>query len=502
MVLGMTHKDIETVAAVDLGSNSFHMVVATDSHGQIHLLDRLRERVALAEGLTKDLLLRDEVAERALECLRRFGQRLKFMPRKAVRAVGTSTLRKLQDRGRFLRAAAEALGHRIEIVSGSEEARLCYLGVAHSSPYVRGRRLVVDIGGGSTEVIVGEQFDVRESASLDMGCVSWSLRFFEDGKYSDDAFEKAEIQAQLELRAVKRRLKSLGWAQALGSSGTARAISEVLRESEFGSGLITPDGLKWLREKIVAAKSVKRLDLPGLGSDRHEVLAGGVAILRAIFRTLDVDRMEPASGALREGLLYDLLGRIHHEDIRDRTVRVMSERLRVDAEHAARVERVALDLFDQAAEPWQIDEDDGRRYLAYAARLHEIGLSVAYSGYHRHGAYLVDHGDMPGFSEEEKHVLAALIAGHRSKPVDEVFAAVPNGLMTMTQRLCALLRVAVRLNRSRSPRDLPRLRLFVGKSSLEIAFPVGWLDEHLLTRTDLTEEAERFDLLGLRLSIR
>lgn len=500
----MTSSSRESVAAVDLGSNSFHMVVAKDLHAQLHLLDRLRERVALAEGLGKGGDLDEKVAQRAIECLQRFGQRLRFMPGKAVRAIGTSTMRKLSDKGRFHRAAEAALGHPIEIVSGAEEARLVYLGVAHHAPFVHGRRLVVDIGGGSTEVIVGEAFDVRELASLDMGCVSWSQRFFEDGKTSDEQFEKAEIKAQVELRSVKRRLLSLGWEQVLGSSGTIRAVSSILREREGGSGIITWDGLKWLRDRIVAAKNVKKLDLPGMGSEREPVIAGGVAILRAVFRTLSIKSMEASQGALREGVLFDLLGRIHHEDVRDRTIRSYSQRHRVDEEQAARVERCALDLFAQAREPWNLDDgddDDARRMLSWAARLHEVGLSISYSGYHRHGAYLVANGEMPGFSEDEKHMLAAIIAAHRSKPTEEIFETLAPKQAALARRLCALLRVAVRLNRSRSPRALPRLRLTVGKSSLGIVFPEGWLDEHLLTRTDLLEEAERFEVLGLRLTI-
>jgi len=498
----MPSKTIETVAAVDLGSNSFHMVVAKEIHGNLHLLDRLRERVALAEGLTEDRTLDPVVAERALECLHRFGQRLQFMPGKAVRAVGTSTLRKIESNAAFLDAAERALGHPIEIISGAEEARLAYLGVSHYASYVRGRRLVVDIGGGSTEVIVGEGFDVRELASLDMGCVSWTRRYFEDGKLTDEAFEKAEIKAQVELRPAKRRLLALGWEQALGSSGTIRAVASVLREREGGSGIITWDGLKWLRERLVLAKTMKKIDLPGLGEERHPVIAGGVAVLRALFRTLAIKSMEASTGALREGVLYDLLGRIHHEDVRDRTIRAYSQKYRVDDEQAARVERTAIDLFDSSFEAWSLDEDDGRRLLSWAARLHEIGLAIAYSGYQRHGAYVVGHGDMPGFSEEEKRVLAAIIGNHRSKPVEADFIQLPPKRAHLAKRLCALLRISVRLHRSRAPRAIPRLRVDAGRSSFEIVFPSGWLDEHLLSRTDLVEEAERLDLLGLRLDIR
>lgn len=496
----MNEKAVETLAAVDLGSNSFHMIVAKDLNGQLHLLDRLRERVALAEGLTDGGEMRLEIAERAMECLKRFGQRLRFMPGSAVRAVGTSTLRQLRDGGAFLRRAEGALGHPIDIISGHEEARLVYLGVAHTAPFSPGHRLVVDIGGGSTELIVGEGFEVEQSSSLHMGCVQHTQRFFPDGKLGESAFEKAELAAQLEVRAVKQRFQSFAAERVLGSSGTIRAIASILRERDGGDGTITAEALKWLKERMIDAKSVKKLDLPGMGADRAPVLPGGVAILSSLFRALKIDKMEATHGALREGLLYDLIGRMHHADIRDRSIRTLTQRYQVDLDQTARVERAALLFFEQARDAWKLD-GYGRKLLSWAARLHEIGLSISYEDYHLHGAYLVRHSDMPGFSIDDKTHLATLILAHRSKPPKDLFDAIEPRLREPMRGLCGLFRLAVRLNRSRASRAFPRLQLSVEKDALRLGIPRGWLDQHLLTRADLIQEQDRFELLGLRLNI-
>ncbi len=472
------------------------MVVAREAHGQIHVVDRLRDRVGLAEGLLPDKSLGPEIAERALVCLRQFGQRIGHMPRHAVRVVGTNTLRQVEDDGRFIEAAESALGHRVEVISGEEEARLIYLGVAHSSPDVEGQQLVVDIGGGSTEIIVGEGFEVLDTASLHMGCVNFSLRHFPDGKISRKRFEEAMVAGLLELRAIKRRFRRRGWDRSIGSSGTIHAVEQILRENGWDDGGgITRLGLLELRRALVRAGSVQSIAIPGTPADRAPVLAGGVAILLAIFDSLQLERMVLSTGALREGVLYDLLGRIHREDVRDRTIRVFLGRYHADAEHARRVEATALALFDGVAGDWALDRIEDRRLLGWAARLHEIGLSVAYSGYHKHGAYLVRHGVMPGFSRDDQLMLAALIGGQRRKVTPAQFHEVPGLRRELGRRLCVLLRLAVRLHRSRSPIPPPPLEVRAGDGKLEVRFPNGWLDEHHLTRASL--ELEKSRLLGL-----
>lgn len=491
----------QIVAAVDLGSNSFHMVVARDDHGELSVTDRLRVRVALAEGLDRRGQLSEEVSARALDCLRQFGQRLSDMSPQSVRAVGTNTLRQLKDEGQFLRQAGAALGHSIDIIEGHEEARLIYLGVAHSNADDYGRRLVIDIGGGSTECIIGQRFEPELGDSFFMGCVRFSLKFFADGKLTARRYERAVTAARLELRPVRRRYREVGWERCLGSSGTIMAISSILRRGDGDDGRITLGGLEQIRDQLLEAGHVDRIELAGLPEDRAPVLAGGLAILHGLFRSLHIEEMEPADGALREGLLYELLGRIQHEDVRDRTIRSFAERFHADRAQAKRVEATVLSLFEQARAGWQLNAETGRRLLRWAARLHEIGLAVRYSGHHRHGAYLVSHSDMPGFSRQEQHNLALLIGNHRRKlrpePLTSPDGTDPDGLAC----LCGLLRVAVRLHRGRSSRPLPAIDVEATPGRLRLSFPPGWLDDHALSRAALGAEAAHLKALAIDLSV-
>ena len=474
------------VAAVDLGSNSFHMVIARVRDTELLILDRLRERVQLAAGLGKKGRLSDEAQARALGALERFGERLRDIP--SVRAVGTNTLRKAKNSRQFLTDACKALGHPIEVVSGREEARLIYLGVAHTTPDESGRRLVVDIGGGSTECILGERFEPLLAESLHMGCVSFSKRFFPDGEMTRERFKQAEIAAQLELQTIRRRFTSFGWDMALGTSGTILAIHDLSNEG----GALTRPGLRKLRKSLIAAGNISQLKLPGLRADRANVLPGGLAILSAVFESLGVERLGTSDGALREGLLYDLLGRFRHEDVRGRTIQNLEERYHVDREQGARVQRTALRLLEAVAGPWKLNRLRHRQLLGWAARLHEIGMTVAYSSYHKHGGYLLTHSDLPGFSIDERRMLASLVRSHRRKLQRDSFADAI-GLSGERQfRLCLLLRLAVVLNRSRSPRT-PKLGLEVStgksKSDLQLTMPAGFSESQPLTIADLEREA-------------
>jgi exopolyphosphatase/guanosine-5'-triphosphate,3'-diphosphate pyrophosphatase len=490
------------VAAVDLGSNSFHMVIARVVERELHIVDRLREPVRLAAGLTDDRLLDDDAQRRALECLTRFGQRLKAMRNGRVRAVGTNTLRQARDARRFLERAARAIGHPIEVVSGREEARLIYLGVAHTGATPGGRRLVVDIGGGSTECILGEGFDLHEADSLYMGCVSWSLRFFERGIVNAARMARATLAASQELQPIVEHYRAMGWDHCIGSSGTILAVAETLRTQGWSRGGITAKGLERLRAWLMQRGKVGRISLEGLKPERAPVIPGGVAILSALFEGFGIRRMTASPGALREGVLYDLLGRIRHEDVRDRTIRGFSERYQTDREHAARIERTALALLAQVAEPWGLADEEARQRLVWAARLHEVGLAVSYSGYHKHGAYLIAHSDMPGFSRDDQAMLAALVRCHRRKVPREAFAALGRGTSLRARRLCLLLRLAVLLNRSRRARATPAPRLEVPEAGVTVEFPEGWLAQHPLTRADLEVEAAMLERLGLALVYR
>lgn len=489
----------EVLAAVDLGSNSFHMLIARVVQGELHILDRMRETVRLAAGLDENKRITKEARDRALLCLQRFGQRVAELPQGSVRAVGTNTLRRAANARGFLRRAREALGHPIEVLPGREEARLIYLGVAHDISDDAGRRLVVDIGGGSTECILGERFEPLLTDSLHMGCVSFSNEFFPGGSLDRERFRAAEIGARLEMQSIERSYRAEGWDEAVGSSGTINAIAEILRLSGWEKGSVTRDGLRRLRKAMVAAGHVSRLELPGLAPDRVPVLAGGVAILTAIFDSLGVEEMRTSSFALREGLLYDLLGRIRHEDVRDRTIRRFGEVYHVDHEQSTRVERTALRLLQQVAEAWALDEELAKRFLVWAARLHEIGLAISYSGYHKHGAYLIEHSDMPGFSREDQALLATLVRLHRRKLDKALFREPPTFRTRLALRLVVLLRLSVLLNHSRRPEAVPNVRLEGEDNRLLVHFPKGWLEDHSLARADLEAETEALLAVGFEL---
>jgi exopolyphosphatase/guanosine-5'-triphosphate,3'-diphosphate pyrophosphatase len=494
--------DSDTLAAVDLGSNSFHLVVAAVVGDDLRILDRRRERVALAAGLDSRKLLNAETQERALACIERFGERLRGLPSGSIRAVGTSALRMARNARPFLARAGEALGQPVEVIPGSEEARLIYLGVAHDLSGDARRRLVVDIGGGSTECILGERFEALRTDSLHMGCVNYSNRFFQTGELSPDAMERAVIAARLEVRPLERPYRTLGWSECIGSSGTVVAVSEILRENGWAESGITEKGLRRLRKAVASAGHVDRLSLPGLQTERAPVIAGGVAILSAIFEGLAIETMQVSQGALREGILYDLLGRVRHEDLRDRTIKGFGERYRVDAEQAERVRQTALTLLEQAAPEWGIEPELGQKFLEWASRLHEIGLSVSYGGYHKHGAYLVGYSDMPGFSREDQQLLAILIGGQRRKLALSSLDDLPSSLQKPALRLCVLLRLAVLLNRNRSTQPLPAMKLTVKRGGYALEFPPGWLDENSLTRADLGEEAAFLRAAGIEAEAR
>jgi exopolyphosphatase/guanosine-5'-triphosphate,3'-diphosphate pyrophosphatase len=489
------------MAAVDLGSNSFHMVVARHQHGQLVIIDRLREMVRLAAGVAENGRIDKDVAARALACLERFGQRLRDMHADSVRVVGTNALRLAHRKQAFLERAREALGHPIEIIAGMEEARLIYLGVAHTMPNVTGRRLVVDIGGGSTELIIGDGLTPLELESLQMGCVALSERFFRDGKISARRMERARLAARMELEPVQAAFRRRGWDHAAGSSGTVRAIGDAIRTLDPQALTITPAGLQRAIEYSVDAGHTRELNLEPITEDRRPVFPGGLAILAEIFSVLDVKEMQVADGAMREGLLYDMLGRYKREDARERTVRAMQQRYHVDTEQAERVEASVRDFLEKTRDTWKLEEPLAHLALKWAARLHEIGLDVSHSGYHRHGAYLLENADMPGFPHEEQRLLARLVGAHRRKfTLDRVEELVPPWDRSAVY-LIVLLRLAVLLHRGRSTTALPPLELAATPKSLEVRFPARWLNEHPLTLADLQQEVDYLRTSGFRLRV-
>jgi exopolyphosphatase/guanosine-5'-triphosphate,3'-diphosphate pyrophosphatase len=477
------------------------MIVARYNHGQLIVLDRLREMVRLAAGLDEQGRLSRESIQRALSCLERFGQRLSDMRAESVRVVGTNTLRKAKRRGAFLERARDALGHPIEIISGVEEARLIHLGVAHTTPSEGGQRLVVDIGGGSTELIIGEGLAARRLESLYMGCVSLSARYFPDGEVTEKRMKRARTAAHLELEPVIPRFQRSEWDIAYGASGTLRAVADALQARDPAATYVSRDGLEWLLQECLRAGNVTRLRLAGLSPERQEVLPGGLAIILEVFDRLGVDTMRIADGALREGLLYDLLGRLTDEDARVRSVRAMEARFHVETAQADRVEATALAFLRQVADDWGLADPLAEPMLGWAARLHEVGLDIAHSQYQKHGAYLLQNADMPGFPSHEQQLLAAIVGAHRRKLLLASLEDLMPPWHMQALYLIVLLRLAVLLHRGRGPRSLPDLRLAVKGSSAEIAFPRGWLDEHPLTAIDLEQESGYLAAAGFKLRI-
>ncbi len=491
----------DVLAAVDLGSNSFHMVVARYSHGQLVVIDRLREMVRLASGVEENGRIDKEAAARALACLQRFGQRLRAMHARSVRVVGTNALRVARRKQAFLERAREALGHPIEIISGMEEARLIYSGVAHNMPSEAGRRLVVDIGGGSTELIIGDGLTPLELESLQMGCVALSERFFRDGRITDKRLSRARLAARLELEPVQAAFRRRGWMSAAGSSGTVRAIGEAMRELDPAYTAITREGLERVLAYMVKAGSTRELNLTSITDERRAVFPGGMAILTEVFDVLGIQSMRIADGAMRDGLLYDIVGRFTDEDARERSVRSMQERYHVDLAQAERVEATVADFLARTRAAWKLDDPQADLILKWAARLHEIGLDVSHNGYHRHGAYLLENADMQGFPREEQQLLARLVGGHRRKlSLERLDELVPPWDRDAVF-LIVLLRLAVLLHRGRSAVALPEIELIARGHTLELKFPGRWLKDHPLTTADLQQEIDHLKPHGWRLRV-
>jgi exopolyphosphatase/guanosine-5'-triphosphate,3'-diphosphate pyrophosphatase len=394
----------------------------------------------------------------------------------------------------FIPEAEIALGHPIEIVAGREEARLIYLGVAHSLPASPDRRLVVDIGGGSTEFIIGHGLKPHERESLHMGCVNFSRRFFADGVIDKAALKAAEVAARVEVERIVREFSRGNWQQAVGSSGTARALRELLEQNGWSAHGITADGLDKLRAQLLKAGHVDALDLPGLSRDRRPVIAGGFAIMAGLFAELGIEQMDVAETAMREGILYDLLGRFHKQDMREATVDEFMRRYHIDTQQAARVKRVAHKLLSASGSP---ADENALRFLDWAARLHEIGLSVSHGGYHRHSGYILENADMPGFSRTEQARLALLARAQRGALVKVPEFA--EGRVSEADRLLVwLLRQAVILCRSRAEPRLPDVKVDLTGKRIRLELPEGWLERRPLTQRALDEDAVHWHAVGTR----
>ncbi|MBK9655814.1 MAG: Ppx/GppA family phosphatase [Rhodanobacteraceae bacterium] len=494
-------RDDEPLAAVDLGSNSFHMIVARFTDGGLQVIDRLRDPVRMAAGLTPDGQLTPEMRERTLTCLSRFGQRLRGIKRSRIRAVATNTVRQLRSPRAFLLTAETALGAPIEVVSGREEARLIYLGVAHGLNDPRQRQLVIDVGGGSTELIVGQGFETLETESLQMGCVATTKRFFADGRITRKRWQDVQLQLPIEFAPIVTAYKARGWKRVIGSSGTIKAISSILHAFGGREREIERAGLIDLIDRLIEIGMISKVRLPGLSEDRRPVFLGGVAALWACFEALDLETLRVSDYAMREGLLYDTLGRFHQQDPRVRSIRALAKRYSVDQSQALRVQHTALKLFDQIGDAWRLSEE-ARETLLYATLVHEVGLAISHTQHHKHGAYIIENSDLPGFSKQEQEAVAVLVRGHRRGIPENNFAEISPRELDSLKRTLALFRLAAVLHRSRSEEPLPALSLEVAGRELRVSFPRGWLTQHPLTWADLRQEKGFLEAIDIRLRLR
>jgi len=481
------------LAAVDIGSNSFRLEIGQLIHGRYRRIDYLKEVVRLGGGLDTDGMLKEEAAQRGLETLRRFAQRLTGFTSTHVRAVATQTLREAKNRNAFLERAAVALGQPVEVISGREEARLIFSGVAHLQPSNK-PRLVIDIGGRSTEMILGRGRKPQLAESFQVGSGQLSMRYFGDGRMSASAFRAAQVAAGAELEEALGLFRPYLWSEALGSSGTVGAVSQVLADSGVTDGRLTPAALAWFIERCVEAGDVKTLQLPGLRDDRRPVLAGGLAILYTLLANFGIESLLPAKGALRQGVIVELHDRLHAaevahaHDVRQESVRALQQRFAADAAQAHRVRAVALARYDAVA-----SDGEPRRELGWACDLHETGMLVSHHDYHRHSAYLVSHVDAPGFSQNQQRRLGELVLGQRGG-LRKLEANLGNEAFVW-QVLC--LRLAVIECHARGDVKPAAMRLERAGGVARLRFGDAWAQGHPRTLHLLRQEADVWTRSGV-----
>lgn len=497
------------LAAVDLGSNSFRLEIGQVDHGQIHRTEYLKETVRQGNGLDSARNLTPEAMQRGWDALARFGERLSGFKGSQVRAVATQTLREARNRDEFLLRARTALGFGIDVIPGREEARLIYQGVAHMLPHTdesdRERRLVIDIGGRSTEMILGRALEAETMESYRVGSVAWSMKHFPDGgQFTTQAFRAAEVAAKAVLDEALSAYSRSSWDVAYGASGTIGAVGDILEMAGGAPGLVTREGLDWLMDRLIKAGNPDKIRLDGLREDRKPVIGGGLSVLRAVFDLLDIGEMRVAQGALRHGVLYELLERDESvADMRSATVVRLSARFNADASQATRVAECASQLFVQmvpGARGASTTNRDGRalRKLGWAAQLHEVGTQISHSEYHKHGAYILDNADAPGFDVEEMHTLSQLVLGHHGK-LRKVEASLAEP--TFANQLIAL-RLAVLMCHARRDPDPLALRVSVaGPRDFSVTCRLGWAESYPQSAHLLREEVLAWQKAGWRVRL-
>ncbi len=487
------------LAAMDLGSNSFHLIVAKMEHGEIRPVHTLAEKVQLGAGLV-DGKLTDEAIERGLACMARFGQLLESVGPTRARIVGTNALRQAKNRRAFTEPAEKLLGIPVDVVYGREEARLVYLGVAHTLADDEQSRLVVDIGGGSTEFIIGQRFEPSRLESLQLGCVSYAKAFFPHGELTKEHFNAAYDQALLEVSHIRKRYHSKHWTEAVGSSGTLQAVETLIRLEGWRDSGIDRKSLDKLRKRLIKFENSSNINLEGLSEQRKNVISAGVAITMAIFDGLDIEFMRTSKGALREGVIYDLMGRLTHEDVRERSVNAMVSRYNADESNAKVVaSRVEL-LAESVASTWGLTDQD-IELLKWAGCCHEIGVTISQKHYNRHSAYLLQNSDLPGFAQGEQEIMAVLVRGQCGKIRSELFAEISESRQPRLSRMVALMRLAVIFKYVEVLEELPEWSVTATEDTLTLSLPKHWRKAHPLTTWELNQAKSNIAKLGIALKI-
>lgn len=462
-------------------------------------VDVRSEKVQLGAGLTDGVLSVDAI-ERGLDCLSRFAQMLESVDHDRIRVVGTNALRIAKNRRDFTEPARAILGTRVDVVYGREEARLVYLGVAHTLSDDSSARLVIDIGGGSTELIIGERFEPQRLESLQMGCVSFASACFNGGNINPSNFHQAYAQACIELSHIRHHYRAKGWEECVGSSGTLNAIEGILVQNGWSEGGIQREGLTKLEQALLAFDNFDAIKLDGLSSNRRNVIAPGVAITSALFDVLRIESIRTSKGALREGVIYDLMGRLSHEDVRERTINALMQRYAVDEDTATIVSRRARILFTATRMSWQLDGSDWEQ-LHRVARTHEIGMAISHKHFNRHSAYLLRNADLPGFSQEEQEQLAVLALGHRGKLDPDLLLDIAEADRPRILRLVVIMRLAALLKYVEQLEQLPDFTIQASENLLTLDFPDNWLEQHPLTSTELSHEKQALEKLGITINI-
>jgi exopolyphosphatase / guanosine-5'-triphosphate,3'-diphosphate pyrophosphatase len=488
--------ELPIFAALDLGSNSFHLLLASFKSGKMTCMDRYKDVVRLASGLDEKGALSDAIMQEAFNSLPKFAERIRHIPKARVRVIGTNALRMAKNSDAFLHKAEAILGMPIDIISGAEEARLIYLGVAKDFTPGDKRRLVIDIGGGSTELVLGS-VEPETVESLYMGCVSFMKRYFPDGKLSKKQYQAAVIAARAELQSIAPHLFNQPWDEVVGASGTICAVHDLC-EAMFHRPTITLSHIKAIAEMVYSEKHFKDINLLGLSPDRKPVLPAGLAILQAVFEELSIDEMLSSEYTIREGVVHELAGRVYHQDRRELTIMQMMKNYHVDQAQATRVQQLAIKLFDETKNQFVSTVPSADGLLSWAASLHEIGLQISHSGYHKHGAYILANADMPGFSRQDQRLLSQLVLNHRRKMKlgDSSYGVNPDW------HLFVILRLACLFNRRRTTHAQPEIGLRFDEKEVYLRLSEEWLADHPLTNEDLDNEKELLRAAGFKFVVK